>query len=80
MRQDFGHLFARDAVGPGALEVVEERGIGDALADQGGDGDNGTDFERKRGFTRPDLSEEDIVVQLGKFRPRVYRGRRFVFS
>ena len=45
MGQDLCHLSFGDAVGLGCGEVILQGRIGDALADEGGDGDDGTGLE-----------------------------------
>ena len=48
MGQDLCHLSFGDAVGLGGGKVILQGRISDALADEGGDGDDGTGFQGKQ--------------------------------
>ena len=60
--------------GSGGGEVIFQGRIGDALADEGGDGDNGTGLQGEQLRLRPDLAEKYIVVQFCEFRGEFPKG------
>ncbi len=63
---NFGDLRPADAVLAGRLQVVGERRVGHALADEGGQGDEAAVAQAQEVVAAPYLSEEDVVVQAGK--------------
>ena len=60
-------LGTRHAVLLRVLEMVEKRGIRDALCHEGRDGEHALRLRGER-LLVPHLSEEDIVVQMGELR------------
>ena len=66
MGDDFGDLRPADAVLAGRLQVIGERRVGHALADEGGQGDEAAVAQAQEVVAAPYLSEEDVVVQAGK--------------
>ena len=55
-----------DAVVARALEVVGERAVYDALADQRADGGDRAQLEWEQGLPVPHLAKEDVVVEAGE--------------
>ena len=47
--------------------MVLKRTVDNALADQCGNGDNGAELQRELVLSGPYLTEENIVIELGKF-------------
>ena len=67
----FGDFGACDTVFARFLKVVGERGVGDALADERGDGDEAAVAQAEEVVAAPHFTEKYIVVETGKFRGEI---------
>ena len=61
--EDLRHLGPAHPVGAGELQVVPERAVGDALADQRAHRDDAAELEGECSLPAPHLAEKDIVVE-----------------
>ena len=68
LRQDFCHFFLRDAVFLGFHDVELERAVENAARNEGRDSHDAPDLGRKLVCSRPYFAEEDVVIEMGKFR------------
>lgn len=66
MGEDLCHLMLGDAVVARAVEVVGERAVYDAFADQRADGGDRAQLEWEQGLPVPHLAKEDVVVEAGE--------------
>ena len=67
MGDGFCYFGAGDTVVLGVLEVVEQGSVGDALGHECSHGDEAAVAQRQQVVAAPHLSEEDVVVGVGKF-------------
>ena len=67
MGDDFRHFGASDAVGFCRLQMIFERTVGDALANERSDGDKAAIAQRKQIVATPHLTEKNVVVEMSKF-------------
>ena len=74
VREDLGHLLARHAVRAGACQVILERAVGDALADERAHGDDAAQLERELVFAAPHLAKEDVIVQVRELGGELAKG------
>ena len=74
MGDDFGHLGACDAVIFCRLQVINQRGVGKPLRDEGRDGDKAAVAQRKQIVAAPYFAEKDVVVKMGEFRSELAEG------
>ena len=74
VREDLGHFGLRHAVLLRGREVVGEGAVRDALADERRDRDDRAQLERQLSLARPDLAEEHVVIELGKFGCKIMQG------
>lgn len=65
---DFGHFVLSDAIFLGRFHMIFQRTIGNALGDEGRDGDDAPLFEGQDIILAPHFAKEDIVVIAGKIR------------
>lgn len=68
---DFCYLRACYAVLLGFFQMVGERTVGDALTDKRCECDQAAVAQRKQVTAVPHLSEEDVIIKMGKFRGKV---------
>ena len=68
MGEDLGDLSAGDAVLVGGFQMVAEGGVHQALGHQGDHRYQRTVPQREQGFPAPYLTEQNIVIEPGKFR------------
>lgn len=68
LRQDFCHFFLRDAVFLGFHDVELERAVENAARNEGRDSHDAPDLGRKLVCSRPYFAEEDVVIEMSKFR------------
>ena len=67
MRDDFGNFRSRHPVGFCRLQMVFQRAVGDALADERGDGHHAAVSQGKPVIAAPHFPKEYVVVETGKF-------------
>ena len=63
---DFRDFGAGDAVLLGLLQVVSERRVGHALADERGEGDDASVAQAKEVVAAPHLAKENVIVEMSK--------------
>ena len=63
---DFRDFGAGDAVLLGLLQVVSERRVGHALADERGEGDEAAVAQAKEVVAAPHLAKENVIVEMSK--------------
>ena len=68
MGEDLGDLSAGDAVLAGSFQMVAEGGVHQALGHQGDQRYQRAVPQREQGFPAPYLTEQNIVIEPGKFR------------
>ena len=71
MGQDLRHLGLGYAVILGALEMILEGAVYNALSDQGRNGHHGPELQRELILPGPNLTKEHVIIELGKLRGKL---------